>query len=82
MHFGAISLYNNNCAVLVNSGNQATATDVLKVINKVRTIVYWHTGAVIPIEPALVGFTQEELCSTLSLKVINGEKINLDDDNL
>ena len=64
---GGISLFPTNCAVLVNSGKASGAADILRMIRTVRTAVYEKTGVAVPVEPALVGFAQEELDAAFAL---------------
>lgn len=56
-----ISLYKNNCTVIINSSKNAQAKDILNVIREVRTCIYSKLGVIIPIEPSLIGFTEEEI---------------------
>lgn len=59
---GDLFLYSSNPAVLVSNIEKApTANDAIKVICKVRKIVYKKTSIKIPIEPTLVGFDENEL---------------------
>lgn len=67
-YYGVISLYKNNCAVLINSGEQSSATDILRLIKKVRSVIYSLTGVRVPVEPVLVGFSDEELKYAFSLE--------------
>lgn len=67
LHRGSISLLPTNCAVLINYGDKASAKDILKLIHRIRTDVYLHTGVVVPVEPALVGFDPDELDETFAL---------------
>jgi len=53
--------------VLVNQGG-ATARDVLSLARHVRRTVYEKTGAVIELEPELVGFTPAEIAEFMSLE--------------
>lgn len=64
--YGSISLYEPNCAVLINSGD-GSATDILKMIQRVRSAVYNITGVIVPIEPSLIGFSKGELEEAFSL---------------
>lgn len=64
---GAIALYETNCAVLVNKGRASSATDILQLIHQVRTAVFQKTGVAVPIEPSLVGFTEEEMKQAFQL---------------
>lgn len=61
LHYGSISLYKTNCAVLINSGGASGAADILRMIRQVRVAVYSKTGVIVPVEPSLVGFAEDEL---------------------
>lgn len=67
LHYGSISLHKTNCAVMINSYRGSSSKDILKLIQRVRVIVYYKTGVIVPVEPSLVGFTDEELKQTFSL---------------
>ena len=46
--------------MIVNIGN-ATAKDILSVMQHVRSTVYKKTGITLEVEPQFIGFTKEEL---------------------
>ena len=52
--------------VILNQGG-ATADDVLSLARHIRQTVHQRTGMVLPLEPELVGFTLEEVRSTMAL---------------
>jgi UDP-N-acetylmuramate dehydrogenase len=64
---GGVSLYPRNCTVLIHSGASSSSQDILNVIRQVRTLVFRKTGVALPVEPSLVGFTEDELRSAFSL---------------
>jgi len=61
---GPFSLYENNCAVLVNGdkgSSQSDSSDLLQLIRVVRQGVFKKTRILIPIEPTLVGFNSTDI---------------------
>jgi len=52
--------------VILNQGG-ATADDVLSLARHIRQTVHQRTGMVLPLEPELVGFTLEEVRSSMAL---------------
>jgi UDP-N-acetylmuramate dehydrogenase len=62
-----ISLYRNNCVVMVNVKDGTNTLHILKVMNTVRTQVYKKLGLIIPVEPVFVGFNKAELTEAFSL---------------
>jgi UDP-N-acetylmuramate dehydrogenase len=64
---GAAQVNEPQPLVLLNQGG-ATAQDVIALAQHVRRTVYARTGMVISLEPALVGFTEEEIADINNVK--------------
>ena len=58
---GEISLLATNCAVLINSADNSSTSDILEIIRIVRRAIYRKIGIAVPIEPTLVGFSAIEI---------------------
>lgn len=65
---GQAEVYRHNPAVLVNKAGKATCDDILGLTHKVRQLVYDRTQAVLEPEPQLLGFTDEEMLSWLTIR--------------
>ncbi|HMP73241.1 MAG TPA: UDP-N-acetylmuramate dehydrogenase [Kiritimatiellia bacterium] len=62
LRFGNVALYPSNPAVLTTTGPaRPCATDILRMIRSVRHAIFERTAFEVPVEPCLVGFTEEEL---------------------
>lgn len=64
----SVFLYQTNPAVLTTYLNEnPSSSEVLRVIQLVRQAVYNKTGVKVPIEPTLIGFTEEEISNAFEL---------------
>ncbi|GAK58434.1 UDP-N-acetylenolpyruvoylglucosamine reductase [Candidatus Vecturithrix granuli] len=60
-HVGGAAVYCHHPLILINATRQATAYEVLSLVQKIRQQVYRHTGLTLVPEPAMVGFEEQEL---------------------
>lgn len=60
---GGSAVYHSHPLILINASSQATAHEVLSLVQKIRQQVYHHTGLTLVPEPAMVGFEEQELHS-------------------
>lgn len=64
---GGAKVHEKQALVLVNESGNATAVEVLQLVQHIMKTVYEKTGIKIYPEPELVGFTQEELDRYLTI---------------
>lgn len=65
----SVYLLKTNAAVITSDiDKDPSSKDVISLIKFVRTTVYLKTGVVIPIEPTLIGFSDDEIKDFLKLK--------------
>jgi len=62
LSYGDVKLYHSNSAVLITDKNASPQTeDIIRITKELRREVFRKTGFCVPIEPTLVGFSDEEL---------------------
>jgi len=65
--FGGAAIYDRSPLVVVNANGRATARDIMMLAKRVRTTVFERSGLLIPIEPELVGFSDDDLAYYLNV---------------